>query len=193
MDSDSADVDELLLRLTQRQDETSLEVLYERYGVPIYSAVLRIVGNVSDAEEVTHEVFLKIWNKAGSFDRAKGTVRSWLMTMARRQAIDRTRSKRFKARNREVNLATTPMEARGANSHDLSSGSSPAVRNEEKVMVKEALGQLDETYREVVELSFFEGLSHSKIAARLDAPLGSVKTKLRKAMNELRILIDTES
>lgn len=112
MDSDSADVDELLLRLTQRQDETSLEVLYERYGVPIYSAVLRIVGNVSDAEEVTHEVFLKIWTKAGSFDRAKGTVRSWLMTMARRQAIDRTRSKRFKARNREVNLATTSMEGR---------------------------------------------------------------------------------
>ena len=180
-------VDELLLQLVARGDEASLERLYERHGRVIYSLSLHIVGNIPDAEEVTQEIFLKLWMKAGSFDVSKGSAFAWLMSIARRHAIDRTRSKRYKAQKRELAFETLEW------SDSFSDGTEDdgtVTRNEEERVVLNALGSLPEQYRQVIVMAFFEGLSHSKIATRLAEPLGSVKTRIRKAMGELRILLD---
>ncbi len=181
-------VDELLMQLVARGDEASLERLYERHGRVIYSLSLHIVGNIPDAEEVTQEIFLKLWMKAGSFDVSKGSAFPWLMSMARRHAIDRTRSKRYKAQKRE--LAFETLEWTDSFSDATEDDGGTVTRNEEERAVRKALGSLPEQYQQVIVLAFFEGLSHSKIATRLAQPLGSVKTRIRKAMGELRILLD---
>ncbi|MCH7762090.1 sigma-70 family RNA polymerase sigma factor [candidate division TA06 bacterium] len=188
MNPDEMGVDEGLIELLKGRDEASLQMFYERHSRLVYSLVLRILGSVSDAEEVTQEVFLKIWKNAWSFDRSKGSVLAWLMTVARRLAIDRTRSKLFKAYKSEVSLVAVNMdEARGDEKGD---SASHLIKTEEARIVTKALSSLPEKHRQMIDLAYYEGLSHSKIALRLDMPLGTVKTILRKAVIDLRKMLD---
>ena len=142
-------------------------------------------------EEVTQEVFVRIWQKAHTFDRARGSALAWITTMTRRLAIDRTRSKHYKARTREVDLEAEsgPLQqsASTARAAELVSGGVEARE------VLEALDQLAVPYREVIRLSYFEGLSHAKIANHLDTPLGTVKSRLREAIMQLRRLLDVKA
>ena len=98
----SKESDELLISLITNGDEQALALLYERKCRLVYSLVYSLVNDISDAEEITQEVFLKVWSKADSFESAKGSVVSWIVTITRRKAIDRLKSKPFKKRSKEV-------------------------------------------------------------------------------------------
>ncbi len=187
MSSEKTDVDELLLKLIARGDETSLEMLYERHSRTVYSLALHILRDLPDAEEVTQEIFLKYWNNAVRFDRSKGTAFAWLMAVARRHAIDRTRSRRYKSKQREESFEATNSFQNLVD--DREDAKSTLDRSENEKLVSDALSEIPQEHRRVVELAFFSGLSHSKIAAQLEMPLGSVKTNIRQAMSELRSIL----
>ncbi len=188
--ADEAGADDVLLDLIKEGDEAALARLYRSKSRMIYSLALSIVRDPSDAEEVTEEVFYRIWKNAGEFDRTRGSVMAWITTIARRMAIDRTRSRQYKGRMREV---TFDKEVIGdqIESVPVSAGINPAAGAEAR-QVKEALDQLGDDHREVVVMSYFDGLSHSMIAERLNTPLGTVKTRIREAVIKLRRILDVQ-
>ena len=138
------------------KDEKALKAFYDLYSKSIYSLVIRIIGRVQDAEEVTQEVFFKVWKNAEKYDCRRGNVKSWLLTMARRLAIDRIRSKQYKMRERE----STPLSSTELNDGFLDFDykiieTDLGIKARE---INEALVELDDQYREVIHLSYFEGL-----------------------------------
>lgn len=185
-----AGADDVLLDLIKEGDEAALAKLYRSRCRMVYSLALSVVRDPSDAEEVTEEVFYRIWKNAGEFDRARGSVLAWITTIARRMAIDRTRSKLYKGRMREV-VFNKEVTGDGMESLAVDGGPDPAAGAEAR-QVKNALDQLGDSHREVLVLSYYDGLSHSMIAERLNTPLGTVKTRIREAVIKLRRIMDVQ-
>lgn len=161
-------------------DQSALAALYDESSRLVYSMAVRLLGDVADAEEVTMDVYTQVWRAAAAYDSSRGSVAAWLITLARSRAIDRIRS-RSGRRNNETAFPET---------FDLASeGTSPERQTEEmqrRHRVTAALQTLPPEQREVVRLAFFAGLTHSELAARLQQPLGTVKTRLRTGMMKLR-------
>lgn len=185
------DTDVMLMRLVQRGDEHALAMLYQNHSALIYSLALSVVRNKADAEEVTVDVFTKIWQKAKMFDSRRGSVLAWMVTLTRRLAIDRTRSKHFKAAAKGVDIDGVADEQLGSAS--VTVATDRVTQNLQAEEVMNALQQLESRYREVIELSYFEGLSHAKIANHLDTPLGTVKSRLRDGLKQLRKILDVSA
>ncbi len=183
--------DVMLMHLVQRGDEHALSMLYQIHSALIYSLALSVVRNKADAEEVTLDVFLKIWQKATTFDSRRGSVLAWMVTITRRLAIDRTRSKHFKAAAKGVDIEDVSEEKLGSAS--VAAATDRVTQNLQAEEVMSALKQLESQYREVIELSYFEGLSHAKIANHLDTPLGTVKSRLRDGLKQLRKILDVSA
>ncbi len=173
-----------MLYRIKRRDESALSELYDACADFVYSVARSIVRDDGDAEDVTQEVFFRVWERAGSFDPARGSPVAWITTMTRRLAIDKTRSRSFKSRGREASLDTRPSV--------LAVDGDAAVLSAEANQVLEALNRLEEPYREVIRLSYYEGLSHSGIADRMGMPLGTVKSRLREGVIKLRRLLDID-
>ncbi len=181
-DSDAA-ADAVLLELIRDRDEAALGMLYDRHSRLLYSLIRRIVGDVTDAEEVTQDAFVRIWDQAATFDRSRGTPLGWMVAIARRLAIDKTRSCGYSARSKEVEL----QNGHDNPGHNASTPQEDAViEQEQSQAVGNALSVLNKDHRDVIDLAYFEGLSHSGIAERLQIPLGTVKTRIRNAMSALR-------
>ena len=131
---------------------------------------------------MVQEVFFRVWERADAFDPVRGSPLAWLTTLTRRLAIDRTRSRSSRARGRE-----TPIDAIAASaSHD---GGTSVTISAEANEVLAALEQLEPVYRDVIRLSYYEGLSHSVIATKLGTPLGTVKSRLREGVTQLRRIL----
>ena len=178
VERESADLEALVKRI-QSRDERGLADLYDRMSRLVYSLAYSIVQTHEDAEEVTQEVFVRVWNKIDYFDSVRGSVPAWMSTMTRRLAIDRIRSKSFKARGRESSLDVVESGGRG--------GSEAHIEQlAEAGEVLDALKSLDENLQNVVRLSYYEGMSHSQIAKKLEIPLGTVKSRLRDGVTRLR-------
>jgi RNA polymerase sigma-70 factor (ECF subfamily) len=174
----------LIYRMRDR-DETALSQLYDVYANFVYSLARSVVRDDGDAEDITQEVFFRIWERADTFDPARGSAAAWITTMTRRLAIDKTRSRTFKSRGREAPIdALAPVAGSDDNA---------AVVSAEANEVLAALQKLDEPYREVIRLSYYEGLSHSNIASRTNTPLGTVKSRLRDGVVQLRKLLDIKT
>jgi RNA polymerase sigma-70 factor (ECF subfamily) len=188
--ADEAGADDVLLDLIGGGDEAALAMLYKSRSRMVYSLALSIVRDGSDAEEVTEEVFYRIWKSACEFDRRRGSALAWVTTIARRMAIDRTRSKQYKGRMKEVDLEKAVVSD-GNESISGSEGFDPTGGAEAR-QVKQALDQLGDTHRKLIHLSYYEGLSHSQIAERLDTPLGTVKSRIREAVIQLRRILDVK-
>ena len=174
----------MLLQLIAAGDQAAMGMFYDRTSRLIFSLVLRILGNVNDAEEITQDVFLTAWKKATSFDSAKGSALAWITAIARNRAIDRLRSKPQREKRREV-----PFDESGLGALDdttAASDSNPHVSEQAVESLGVALDGLPRAERELIELAYFEGLTHMKIAARQDLPLGTVKTRLRRAVIRMR-------
>ena len=165
-------------------DMKALEELYDRHSPLLYSLVLRIVGRVSDAEEVLQDTWLQVWRKAEGYDPARGAVGAWLLTLARSRAIDRLRGLGSRRRAEQATASDPPRPADEA--------SVPVVQRQLHGRVVEALAALTPQQRDVLELAYFGGLSQSEIAARLDAPLGTVKSWTRQGLTRLRELVPEE-
>ena len=179
--SDSAH-DSALLRRIRERDEHALAELYDRHATYVYSLARSILRNDDDAEDVTQEVFFRVWDRGSAFDPSKGSPLAWLTILTRRLAIDRTRSRTFRARGRETSLEAAAASTDGKGADDI-------VLSAEANQVLAALEQLDPVYRDVIRMSYYEGLSHSGIASKLGAPLGTVKSRLREGVTQLRRIL----
>jgi len=161
-------------------EQVALGTLYDESSSLVYSMVLRVLGNVADAEEITMDVYTQVWKNAGGYDGSRGSVTAWLVTLARSRAIDRVRSRTSRAR-KEAPLPET---------YDApSTGNSPERDTEEtqrRRRVMAALATLPAEQRELLELAFYGGLTHSELAERTGQPLGTVKTRIRMGMARLR-------
>lgn len=174
-----------LLKAISRGDEKALGEIYDRYRVILFGLLMRILNNREEAEDVLQEVFLQVWRKATDFDENRGRPFTWLVTLARSRGIDRLRS--LAARER-VAVAGTRDE-----SEMVSDAAADAFRSEQRGLVSSALSQLPEEQQRPLMLAYFDGLTQSEIATRLDAPLGTVKTRMRTGMLKLRELLASQS
>lgn len=162
-------------------DAGAFAELYDRHVRPVFSLVLRIVGDQDEAEDLIQEVFSQAWTQARRYDARRGPVSAWLLTIARSRAIDRLR-----ARRGQTSLVVP-------NTNKVVDVPDPGLTQEMLVLNAEQLGrlrtameQLPLLQRLALELAYFEGLSHTEVAERLEQPLGTVKTRIRAALQRLR-------
>jgi RNA polymerase sigma-70 factor (ECF subfamily) len=173
--------DEELLPLIGEKDPEAFEVLYDRHGGAAYSLAYRIVGERGAAEDVTQEAFISIWRSGARFDRARGSVRSWLLSIVRNRAIDFLRSRAGKAPKLNFDDDSI-LEQRSA--AELTE--EEAIRRETASELRGALGQLPGEQSKVIELAYFGGFSHSEIASILGLPIGTVKGRMRLGLEKIR-------
>ena len=166
-------------------EESAIGQLYDRYGAVLYAVAYRIVGQGADAEEVVLEAFAQAWRDAPRFESDRGSVAGWLTMIARSRALDLVRARSRRERITASAVADRPdtppamgdfrPDPAGALDHD-----------ERRRQVRNALDTLSPPQRQAIELAYFEGLSQSEIAERLQEPLGTVKTRVRLGMQKLR-------
>ena len=170
--------DALLLRVA-RGDETAFAALYDLVAPAVHGIILGVVRNPALAEEVTQEVLVEAWRTATRFDPTRGTARSWLVTMARRRAVDRVRS---------VQASVERDAAAGARGveRDVDVVAEAVEIRLEQQQVRRCLDGLTELQREAVSLAFYAGHTHREVAQLLDVPLGTIKTRLRDGLIRLR-------
>lgn len=184
--------DALEVRLVQQMaigDEAALGALYDRWRTVVYNVAARITGDPAEAEEVLEDTFWQAWRQADRFESARGSVGTWLLTIARSRALDRARATARRAavetsaepRSDESGGGNAEMDGVAADRSDL-----PAERAEEARLVAQALAELPVEQRETLELAYFGGLSQSEIAERTGLPLGTIKTRVRLAFRKLR-------
>jgi RNA polymerase sigma-70 factor (ECF subfamily) len=164
--------------LLRRGEASAIEGLYARYGRLAFGLAFRILGDGGAAEDVVQEAFLALWRNALRFDAERGSLRAWLLAIVRNRAVDQLRGRRTALEN-SVEMVAAPraeeMEAWEAMSLEL-----------ERKQVREALASLPQEQRQSLELAYFEGLSHSEIATRMEVPLGTVKGRMRLGLEKVR-------
>jgi RNA polymerase sigma-70 factor, ECF subfamily len=178
--------DQLVARIA-KGEAAALEELYERYVRQCFGLALRILQNAALAEEVVQEVFLKLWAQPGSYSSQRGKFGSWLLSLVHHRCIDELR------RRYHTEVALEHPDTGGILSTAPDPDPEPADQvwlHEQQVAVRDALSQIPENQRQVIELAYFGGLSHSEIAARLNQPLGTVKTRIRLGMQSLRQILE---
>ncbi len=162
-----------------RGDRAAFARFYDRYAPLIYSLALRILRVQADAEDLMQEVFLQVWRRADTYRPDRGSVESWVLTIARNRALDRQRAATTMKKAHQFLQDVSPTA-------DDAAAQGMAILDESRSAVRSALGDLADEQRRVLELAYFDGLSQSQIAAHLGVPLGTVKTRIRSAVERLR-------
>lgn len=169
-------------------DERALATLYDRFANLAFSLAFQILGDSADAEEAVADAFVQTWSSAGSFDPGRASVVAWLSMIVRTRALDRLRSR--KRRSRVLETAAAQSDAAEPTALPMGSPGTEPDRQAEQADLRErvyqSLASLPDNQRQVIEMAYFGGLSHSEIAAALNEPLGTVKTRVRAAMTKLR-------
>jgi RNA polymerase sigma-70 factor (ECF subfamily) len=181
----SASADHDLIASAASGDERAIASLYDRFGGVLYAVAYRIVGQRADAEEAVIEAFAQVWREAPRFEPARGSVAGWLTMITRSRALDMVR-----ARARRERITASAAADRPGLSPGMSSWRPDAMDAlddaERRSHVRTALESLSPPQRQAIELAYFEGLSQSEIAERLQEPLGTIKTRVRLGMQKLR-------
>lgn len=176
-----------LLKAVAGGEAAAFERLYDLYSPTVYGLLLRVSGEAAEAADLLQETFVQAWQNASRYDPSRGSEIAWLLTIARSRAIDRIRARRTRSTRedeaaKEISATGRSVEVRGA---------SEAVElREARELVSAALRELPAEQREVIELAYFEGKTHSEIAAQLGQPLGSVKTRIQLGMKKLRVRLE---
>jgi RNA polymerase sigma-70 factor (ECF subfamily) len=174
-----------LVRRMAEGEEPAAALLYDRHGPALYAVAYRITGQKADAEEVVLEAFAQAWRDASRFEPARGSVAAWLTMISRSRALDQVRS-----RDRRERLNTSAALEDQSRSPAMGSwDTDPAYQveqTERQKRVAEALQALTQVQRQAIEMAYYDGLSQSEIAERLNEPLGTVKTRVRLGMMKLR-------
>jgi RNA polymerase sigma-70 factor (ECF subfamily) len=176
--------DEALLSRIARGDAEALGMLYDRYNRLAIGVAYRVLGEHGASEDTVQEAFLSVWRRVDSFDPARGTVRSWLLTIVRNGAVDRRRGRHGRAlQDTTLEDVAFKLATDGEQTFDIVAASVEAEH------VREALNMLPPEQREAIELAYFGGLTHQEIAARTGAPLGTIKGRMRLGLHKMRQLI----
>ena len=168
-----------LLRRISRGDEAAFAALYDATSARVHGLVLRVVRDPAQAEEVTQEVFLQVWRQASRYDESLGSAISWLLTLAHRRAVDRVRAAESASRHDTAyhgNTQPTP--------HDTTAEAAEASMEARRVHA--ALDTLTVVQREALQLAYFGGYTHTQVAAMLELPVGTAKTRIRDGLIRLR-------
>lgn len=165
----------------QRQDQTVIGELYDAYGGALYGVVLRIVQSPEVAQQVLQDTFVKVWRNGGAYDTSKGRLFTWLVNIARNTAIDATRTAHFQHSRKTDSLDSLVHSPGGT------------AMNPEHIGVREVVDRLDEKYRLLIDLMYFQGYTQEEAAEETGIPLGTVKTRLRHAIGELRRLFGEDA
>lgn len=173
--------DERLLELIAQQSREALEAFYDRHASAVYSLAMHMLKDSGVAEEVTQDVFLNVWRRASSYQSQRGSVLAWLFSIAHHRAIDELRRRR-----REQAQVQPGADLTDKLSDDSVDPTEHAATEMERSRLNDALSRLRPEQREVVVLAYFGGLTHSEIARHLGQPLGTVKTRMRLALQKLR-------
>jgi RNA polymerase sigma factor (sigma-70 family) len=169
-----------LLAGLQSHDEQAFGYLYDRYSKALFSIILQIIPQQEIAEDVLQEVFLKIWQNIKLYDASKGRLYTWMLNIARNQSIDRTRSKDFNNRSKTTELEENVYD----NRQTVEAGI-------DDVGLKKTLNNLPEESRKLLELAYFQGYTQEEISKILNIPLGTVKTRIRTTIIQLRKILST--
>ena len=168
-----------LVALLNEQNNDAFNYLYDHYSGALFTIINQIVPDKDTASDVLQEVFVNVWRKISTYDETKGRLFTWMLNIARNAAIDKVRSKGYRDNQRTQPIAE---DENGG----MSISSNPIVND---VGLKKVLTTLNEEYRKLIDLSYFQGFTHEEIAKMLGIPLGTVKTRIRTAISQLRTLI----
>lgn len=166
--------DQQLITRLQAQDRTAIGALYDAYGGALFGVVLRIVQQRELAEQVLQDTFVKAWRNGATYDGSKGRLFTWLVNIARNTAIDATRTAHFQ-KSRKTDSLDSLVHSPGGSSI-----------NPELIGIREVVDGLDEKYKTLIDLIYFKGYTQEEVAEETGIPLGTIKTRLRYAINELR-------
>jgi len=170
--------EKLIIRLLEREDDRAIEMLYDDYAAALYGVVFRIVLSEEVAQDVLQDAFVKIWKNARQYNCSKGTLFTWILNICRNTAIDATRSKHFRGNGKIQNLETIVGEKE-----------KPFTEiNINQIGLLRHVDSLEDKYRKVIELIYFKGYTQQEVTQLLGIPLGTVKSRLKIGLRELRKL-----
>ncbi len=172
--------DEDVMQFVRRGDARAFEVIYERHSSAAFSLAYRMMGTRSGAEDVTQDAFLSLWRSGGRYDRGRGSVRTWVLGIVHNRAIDALRRSTVHSKRRASDEGIEErFEARERTDVE-------AARREESGTVRTALASLPADQSQVIELAYFGGFTHTEIADMLEAPVGTVKGRMRLGLKKMR-------
>jgi RNA polymerase sigma-70 factor, ECF subfamily len=179
-----AEEQDLIRRMLNDRDQAAFLKVYDRYSRLVYNLARRILRDDAEADEVLQEVFWKFWKSIAQVDLTKGNVSSWLVTLARNRSIDRLRSRLRRNETFEEGTLDGELNRPGGGHMECFA---------EKISVQNALAQLSEPQRKALEFAYYWGMSHHEIASKLGEPLGTIKTRIRDALLQLREVLGRTS
>lgn len=169
--------EEELVQALHRHEKVAAEALYDMYSPSLYGVIFRVVNDEATAEDVLQETFVKIWNSSGSYSADKGRLFTWMMNIARNLAIDKVRSKDFRNQFKNQELE---------NNVSVIDEQSSTAYKPELLGVKDLVEKLRPEQKSILDLIYFKGYTHTEAAEELGIPLGTIKTRLRTAIQQLR-------
>ncbi len=167
-----------LVQMLKRQESAAFSYLYDNYGHSLYAIVLNIVTDKEIARDVLQEIFVKIWRQISTYDDGKGRLYTWMLNIARNASIDKLRSKGFRQEKQNQEL-----------SENVNEKSIDAGLNIDRLGLRKIVHQLKPEQRDLIELAYFQGYTQDEMSQALQIPLGTVKTRMRAALVELRKLM----
>ena len=168
-----------IVALLLKQDEKGFNYLYDNYAGAIYGIITKVVSEKDYADEIIQDVFVKIWKNIVQFDPEKGRLYTWMINLARNTAIDYVRSKGYQNQQKNQTIPEFVNE----------SEQYATTLNVDHIGMKDILAQLKSDWRELIELAYFKGFTQQEIAEQLDIPIGTIKTRTRNALIELKRLL----
>jgi RNA polymerase sigma-70 factor, ECF subfamily len=171
-----------LMQAIQAEDADALSQLYDRYNGILKALILRVIHNEAEADDLLQEIFMEIWNQAKNFSPQKGKPLGWMVTLARRRAIDGLRKKQAYARAEERLQSETEQQP-DAWVHNATEEA--IVLGDTRVLIRNVINGIPAAQQEVIDLAFFQGMSQREIAAKTNTPLGTVKTRLELGLKKI--------
>jgi RNA polymerase sigma-70 factor, ECF subfamily len=182
----STSIDSDLLTLIAKGDRRAFGHLYDRSSQVLFTLSLRMLGDREEAEDLLQEVYTEVWRKSVRYDARRGSPMAWLITLTRSRGIDRLRARTSRGHGMTDSIDDAPVaQTQGRDPTPFDQQADAEVR----VMVMKALVELPAAQRQALELSYYEGLSHSEIAERLKEPVGTIKTRIKLGMSKLKIAL----
>jgi RNA polymerase sigma factor (sigma-70 family) len=175
-------IENQIIAFLRDDNQEGISLLYDYYATAINGVIFKIVNNDDIAEELLQDTFVKVWRFRAQYDATKGRFFTWILNIARNTAIDHTRLKSFQIKNQNIDNVVS--------SYDMQNSERPNI---DVIGINEVVKNLPKEHQEIIQLVYFQGFTHIEAAEELNIPLGTLKTRLRLAIIELRKIYDVSS